>query len=179
MTEHDERLRALARGWDETARAYDRYFVPRFAPWVRAVADAVARAHLPPGPIVAPCCGTGPELEQLALGLPGRDLIGIDLSPQMVRLARMRLAALPSVRVEAGDASEPGAAWPRPYAAVVSAFGLQQLPAPDVALANWGHTLRPGGALSVVFWPSDMDAGGPFGLLGHVLAARVALPDTS
>ncbi|HEU4405684.1 MAG TPA: hypothetical protein VFS43_10370 [Polyangiaceae bacterium] len=44
MTERDERLRALSRGRDETARAYDRYFVPRFAPWVHAAADAVARA---------------------------------------------------------------------------------------------------------------------------------------
>ncbi len=169
----------LALGWDETALAYERYFVPRFAPWVTLAVDELPRADVPSGAVVAPCCGTGPELHRAATVLPGRDLVGVDLSPEMVRLARARLAHVRTARVLEGDASSPGPDWPRPCAAVVSAFGLQQLPEPDVALAAWGRTLAPGGALSVVFWPSDMDAGGPFGLLVHVLAARVPAPDTS
>jgi SAM-dependent methyltransferase len=176
MTDRDERLAQLARGWDEAAAGYEAYFVPRFAPWVTTAVRAITGGALPDGPVLVPCCGTFPELDALTGPLPGRDIVGIDLSAGMVRHARERAAAHPRARVVQGDASTLDAAS---AAAVVSVFGLQQLPEPESALRSWVAALRPGGRLSVVFWPGDIEAGGPFALLAEVLRAHMPRPDFS
>lgn len=162
----DDAQARLARAWDEAAAGYEQYFVPRFAPWVDVAVDAVA-GELPPGPILVPCCGTLPELPALQAAQPGREIVGIDLSAGMVDIARARAADAPQVDVVQGDAAklEP---WSEACAAVVSVFGLQQLPEPATALANWVRALRPGGRLSVMFWPPDGEQSGPFALLSGI-----------
>lgn len=169
MGEAADRRSLLARAWDEAADEYERYFVPRFAPWVAIAVDAVAGAALPPGPIVVPCCGTFPELPALVERHPQREIVGIDLSAGMVRLARERAAGQPQVRVVQDDAATLDAQWFNTCAGVVSVFGLQQLPDPQAALVEWITALRPGGRLSVVFWPSEVEQDGPFALLNRVL----------
>jgi SAM-dependent methyltransferase len=189
----------LARGWDEAADGYEAYFVPRFAPWVasavRAIPGgaasgrsgaepAVKRPRLatgpvaprPDGPVLVPCCGTFPELDALAGHLPGREIVGIDLSAGMVRRANERAARHPHARAVQGDASTLD---DRGWAAVVSVFGLQQLPEPEVAVRSWVAALRPGGWLSVVYWPRNAEADGPFALLADVLRAHVPPGDAS
>lgn len=160
-----DRLSRLARSWDEAAEGYDAYFVPRFAPWVQAAVDELD--ELPAGPIVVPCCGTFPELELLAPRFPGRRIVGIDLSAEMVRLARLRAGEQPLVEVVQGDATrlDPDLS----AAAVVSVFGLQQLPEPAVAIRSWYDVLRPGGRMCVVYWPEIAEETGPFALLDEVI----------
>ncbi|MGW9210364.1 class I SAM-dependent methyltransferase [Embleya sp. NPDC055664] len=177
MEDRAERLARVARGWDEAAEGYESYFVPRFAPWVRAAVTAVG--SLPDGPILVPCCGTFPELELLTEDFDAREIVGIDLSPGMVRLARERVAGRPGVTVVEGDASTLDARWSGRCAAIVSVFGLQQLPEPDHALASWVGALRPGGRLAVVFWPDGIEETGPFALLGEVIRARMPASDRS
>jgi SAM-dependent methyltransferase len=160
----------LARAWDEAAHGYDRYFVPRFARWVTTAVDGLDGAALPTGPILVPCCGTFPELPALLERYPEREIVGIDLSAGMVRLARERAAGRPRVRVVQGDAATLDPRWPRSSAGLVSVFGLQQLSEPDRVLGQWVGALRPGGRLSVVFWPPVVERDGPFALLGRVLA---------
>jgi SAM-dependent methyltransferase len=179
MADDHQRLVLLARAWDEAAQEYERYFVPRFAPWVAAAVHPVAGVTLPPGPILVPCCGTFPELPALATSHPEREIVGIDLSAGMVRLARKRAAGWPQVRVVEGDAATLGPHWSNACAGVVSAFGLQQLPDPEVALGDWVAALRPGGRLSVVFWPSEVEEAGPFALLDRVLAGHRPAADAS
>jgi SAM-dependent methyltransferase len=179
MSEEPDRLALLARAWDEAARDYERYFVPRFAPWVATAVHAVAAATLPPGSIVVPCCGTFPELPALLAGHPQREIIGIDLSAGMVRLARSRAAGWPQVRVVEGDATTLHPQWSNACAGVVSVFGLQQLPDPEVALGAWVAALRPGGCVSVVYWPSEIENDGPFALLDRVLAGHRPPADDS
>ncbi len=157
-----ERAERIARDWDRAAVGYDAYFVPRFAPWVRTAVDALAAAPLPDGPIVVPCCGTFPELDGLLAHFPDHDVVGVDLSAEMVRLARQRAGARSNVTVVQGDAA---ALDPATYAAVVSVFGLQQLPDPVAALHGWATALRPGGRLSVVYWPGVVEDEGPFALM--------------
>jgi SAM-dependent methyltransferase len=157
------RRQQLAAGWDAAAQGYERYFVPRFAPWVSA---AVATLDsLPPGPILVPCCGTFPELPPLLERYPDREIVGIDLSPGMVSLARARCADRPRMRVLVGDAATLDPAWIGRCAAVLSVFGLQQLPDPPLALQSWRSALAPGGVLSVVYWPGVTESEGPFALL--------------
>lgn len=170
MGDAPDRPSLLARAWDEAAREYERYFVPRFAPWVATAVDAVADADLPAGPVLVPCCGTFPELPALLEHHAGREIVGIDLSAEMVRLARRRAAGRPKVRVIQGDAAALDPTWSATCAAVVSVFGLQQLPDPGSALAEWVGALQTGGRLSVMFWPGEVERDGPFALLDRVLA---------
>lgn len=159
-----------ARAWDDAAEGYDAYFVPRFAPWVRAAVAALP--DLPDGPVLVPCCGTFPEAAPLLDRFPGREVVGIDLAAGMVRLARGRVAGLDGVRVVEGDAVELADEWVGRCAAVVSVFGLQLLPEPDAAIAAWVRALAPGGRLSVVFWPSSPEDDGPFAAVRSVLPER-------
>jgi len=170
-----EHLARVARGWDEAAGGYEAYYVPRFAPWVASAVRALP-AELPGGPVLVPCCGTFPELDVLTGHLPGREIVGIDLSAGMAARARTRAAGNSLVRVVEGDASE---LEPASAAAVVSVFGLQQLPEPDAALRSWTGALRPGGVLSVVYWPHSTEPGGPFTVLSDVLREHVPAGDRS
>lgn len=169
----------LAGAWDEAALEYERYFVPRFAPWVEAAVQAVAESMPPSGPILVPCCGTFPELPGLVAAHPDREIVGIDLSAGMVRLARERAASWPTVRVVEGDAATLDPQWSSACAGVVSVFGLQQLPDPVVALGEWVAALCPGGRLSVIYWPSVVEEDGPFALLDRVLAGHRPPADDS
>ncbi|WP_202868537.1 class I SAM-dependent methyltransferase [Kribbella sindirgiensis] len=162
-----DRLARLAQSWDEAAEGYETYFVPRFAPWVRAAVDELD--DVPEGPVLVPCCGTFPELALLAPRWPGRRIAGIDLSAGMVRLARLRAAGNPLVEVVQGNAMTLDPAWSA--AAVVSVFGLQQLPDPATAIRSWYDVLRPGGRLCVVYWPGTIEDTGPFALLDKVIDA--------
>ncbi len=157
----------LARGWDEAAAGYEQYFVPRFRPWVEA---AVAQlGDLPPGPILVPCCGTFPELDLLLEQFPNREIVGIDLSAGMVRLARERVGGHDLVSVIEGDAATLDPRWLNTCSAVVSVFGLQQLPEPEQAIRSWYDALRTEGRLSVVYWPSVTEQSGPFSLIKELL----------
>lgn len=167
-----DRRALLARAWDEAADGYERYFVPRFMPWIATAVRAVAEATLPPGPILVPCCGTFPELPPLVASQPDREIVGIELSAGMVALARRRATGLPSVRVVHGDAADLGTRWSGRCAGVVSVFGLQQLPDPEAAIRQWTAALRPGGRLSVMYWPDKTEDDGPFGLMERLRAAH-------
>ena len=164
-----DRQAVLARSWDEAADGYERYFVPRFAPWVDTAVRAVSDRSLPAGPVLVPCCGTFPELPALLADHPAREIVGIDLSAGMVKLARQRAADRADVRVIQGDAARLGPEWRATCAAIISVFGLQQLPDPEAAIGEWTAALRPGGWLSVVFWPSRNDEDGPFAAVDQVL----------
>ncbi|MEV6283052.1 methyltransferase domain-containing protein [Kribbella sp. NPDC051770] len=157
----------LARAWDEAADGYEQYFVPRFRPWVEA---AVAElGDLPPGPILVPCCGTFPELDLLLEQFPNREIVGIDLSAGMVELARQRASGHDLVSLVEGDAATLDPQWHRACSAVVSVFGLQQLPDPQQALSSWYDALRSEGRLSVVYWPSVTEEDGPFSQMKALL----------
>jgi trans-aconitate methyltransferase len=179
VSERAERLARLARGWDEAADGYEAYFVPRFAPWVAAAVEAVAARAVPEGPVLVPCCGTFPELDALVQRLPDREMVGIDLSAGMVRRARRRAARRPKVRVVQGDASTLDSGWSAGCGAVVSVFGLQQLPDPEQAIGSWAAALRPGGRLAVAYWPDASEPDGPFALMKQVLSPHRPAGDSS
>jgi SAM-dependent methyltransferase len=170
----------LAQAWDEAAQGYERYWVPRFAPWVTAAVGALTEGTLPgDGPVLVPCCGTFPELPALRAAQPGREIVGVDLSPGMVELARARASGMPGVRVTLGDAAQLDPRLLGECAGVVSVFGLQQLPDAGAALGHWATALRPGGRLSAMFWPTVVESDGPFALVARVLARHRPPLDTT
>jgi len=98
----------------------------------------------------------------------------------MVERANARVASSSSssgcITAVVGDAAAvpPGA----PYAVILSVFGLQQLPDPPKALLAWcNQGLAPGGLAIVCFWPSSVEAAGPWQRYGEMLKAR--LPPSS
>ncbi|MEU6642702.1 class I SAM-dependent methyltransferase [Saccharomonospora sp. NPDC046836] len=170
----------LADGWDEATDGYETYYVPRFAPWVATAVRAVVTTEtLPEGPVLVPCCGTFPELDALTEHFPDREIVGIDLSAGMVRRARERAAHHPKASVVQGDATTLDPRWSGRCAAVVSVFGLQQLPEPELAIRSWAAALRPGGRLSVVFWPGTTETDGPFALIADILLNHRPAGDSS
>src|SRR5882757_10184118 len=131
MADRDEYTVPRARRWDEVAGRYEEYFVPRFRPWVVATVEAIADTELPGGPILVPCCGTFPELPLLAGRFAGREIVGIDISPGMISRAEQRAVPWSAARAVVQNAAVLDPAWSAACAAVVSVFGLQQLPTPD------------------------------------------------
>lgn len=106
---------------------------------------ALARA-LPPGArVLDAACGPGTVARRLMAARPDLQLLGTDLAPRMIALARQ---AVPQARFEVGDCRElPGeeASWD----AIVCAFGLPYLsPAQARAFVLLaGRRLRAGGQL--------------------------------
>lgn len=169
----EDGMAMLARSWNQAAHGYDDYFVPRFAPWLTDAIDALP-LDLPAGVLVVPCCGTGPELPVLAARYPGRQILGIDLASGMLACAAERTRHVPNVVLREADASDT-TGWPS-CAAVLSLFGLQQLPRPATALGSWMRALVPGGVLSVVFWPFVVEDDGPFAWFRAALGRHMVLP---
>jgi ubiquinone/menaquinone biosynthesis C-methylase UbiE len=74
--------------------------------------------------------------------------VGIDLSPQMVELARQ---LHPGIHFHEADVEH----LPFPdhtFDAVVCAFGLGHFPRPEVAVAESVRTLLPGGRMALAWW---------------------------
>ncbi len=96
-------------------------------------------------------CGTGRTLAQLRRALPQAELLGVDLSPYYLSVARDVLAGGPAVELVAGNAE----ALPLPDGsvdAVVSVFLFHELPR-NARRRVWtevARVLRPGGTFVVV-----------------------------
>lgn len=145
----------LARAFDspEAKLAYNRRLFTTIAPrydlitrflsygqdarWKRRVAEIV-REEAPAGRALDLACGTG----DIALSLADlRDVVGLDLTTAMLRLARGRSPAASWVagdmtRLPFADAS---------FAVVTTGYGLRNVPALETAVAEIARVLRPGG----------------------------------
>jgi SAM-dependent methyltransferase len=144
-----ERLRAdLARYYDQDAaarsgRAVADERVARRAWFIGRLAREDRRQLLE--------VGTGPGIDAAAFAAAGFEVVGIDLSPVHVELAR-------AAGIEAYVASAhelPFAA--RSFDAVWSMSVLMHLPDPDLeaALAEFDRVLRPGGLAALGTWGGD------------------------
>ena len=140
-----ERLRALERqGHDALATSYQAFFAAVTALATNYLLDAV-RLH--PGAHLLDVA-TGPGALAAEAASRGARPVGIDLSPQMVELAR-RL--YPAINFQEADVER----LPFPddtFDAVVCAFGLGHFPRPEVAVAECVRTLLPGGRIAFSWW---------------------------
>ena len=108
-------------------------------------------AHLP-GPVVDVGCGPGHVTHFLAE--LGCDAYGIDLSPQMVEVARSRF---PGIRFEVGSMLDlPGAGE---WAGAVAMYSVIHLDSVERkrAFSQLAAAIRPGGGLMVAFHVSDAE----------------------
>jgi len=168
----------ISQSWTDVADDYDRNLVPRFAPWTNTALDTLGAhaASLPPGAVYVPCCGPGQELPLVAALVGDRSVLGVDLSSGMIARARERARVVgPNVSAVVGDAAAPQLPQSS-CAAVLSVFGLQQLPDRVDALVGWYRSLAPGGIAVVVYWPPSVeDVSGPWGRYDKLLQERLGL----
>ncbi|HVR76431.1 MAG TPA: class I SAM-dependent methyltransferase [Planctomycetota bacterium] len=161
--------RMVREAWDLVSDGYQRYWSPRFRPYlVRAVA---AFEPAPAGPLAVPGCGPGEEVLLLAAKHTDRSILAMDISPRMVLTlqASLRQRSLGNVLASVGLADEVSSRL-RQAAGVLSAFGLQLLPDPAAALADWSAALRVGGSAAALFWPKPVPRT-PFARLANAIEA--------
>ena len=131
-------------GWSERAAVYDTHTGSFTSSAIDPLLDA---ARVTPGlTILDVCCGTG-QATGLAASRGAR-VTGVDISREMIALAR---AKLPACQFRVGDAE----ALPfddQTFERVICNFGLFHLPEPDRAIAEAARVLRPGGIFAFTTW---------------------------
>lgn len=144
MTESERADRAygvfqtIARGYDA---ANERISLGRQRRWKRAAIDGLRLKNTGRGLDLG--CGTGDMLELLAERYPGMELVGLDFSPNMLQVAKERLAGFANVSLEQGDAMHLGYA-DGSFDCVVSAFALRNMASCERAVGEIARVLKPG-----------------------------------
>lgn len=139
-----EDKRNVPREFDRAAPAYD--LLTSLNPGYHAhLRESARRLALPPrARVLDLCCGTGASTEALRCVYPDAEIVALDASEGMLARARAK-ASLRGVRFVLGDASDPGAAGIEgPFDGVLMAYGIRNLPEPDLALVRVRELLRPG-----------------------------------
>ena len=149
----DPATEALRHGYDRVAEPYAARFFDELAhkPLDRALLACFAEQVQGLGPVADVGCGPGQVASWLhERGLP---VLGVDLSPKMVALARRRSPGLDfregtMLALDAGDA-----AW----GGIVAFYSIIHLPPADRprALRELHRVLRPGGLLLLAFHVGD------------------------
>ena len=140
----------VLREYDRLAARYDR----RWSFYVDATIREMLRRLAPrPGDKVLDVgCGTGALLQALSLSFPGVVLAGVDLSSEMLGVARSKIAS--SVKLRQGRA-ESLPFESKAFDIVVSTSILHYLRVPDDALREMKRVLKPGGQVIVSDWCDD------------------------
>lgn len=143
--------------WDKISQLYVREIDRRFEPVVDGV---IARAGLKPGEDVLDLgTGTGTVAARAAAAVaPDGSVIAVDISPEMLSLARERLKAVATCRVEEGGAED----IPTPDASfdvVLASLSMMYVIDRAAAAREIARVLRPGGRLVAAVWagPQDCD----------------------
>ena len=106
-----------------------------------------------PGTVIDSSCGSGHMLSMYHERYDrSRPLLGLDLSPRMVAIARARLGS--SAQVATGDMRDLATVEANSAAAALSFFAIHHLDPEGVraALGEWHRVLRPGGQLLIATW---------------------------
>ncbi len=112
-------------------------------------------------------CGTGDLTRLLARRFSGGTVIGLDLTPAMLDLARAHTPE-PTVRYEQRDIADTGLA-PESVDFVTGGYALRNAPVLDDAIREVARILRPGGTaafLDFMRWPGRLTGWAEIALLG-------------
>jgi len=94
------------------------------------------------------CCGTGLSTEALVACYPHAEITGVDLSAGMLATARKK-PQLQRVRFIQGDAMDLAACDANgPYDAVLMAYGIRNVPDPDLCLSRLREHITPTGQIA-------------------------------
>jgi len=152
--------------YDNTADNYSRIMdaeieLPLYA---EVLGELVRLTSSIEGPVLDTSCGSGHMLAKLAREYaPGGELLGVDLSPRMVSIARARLGS--SASVYQGDMARlPSEIAEGACAAVISFFSIHHIAPNNLTqcVAEWSRVSTPGGRLLLAAWEGEgpIDYGG-------------------
>jgi ubiquinone/menaquinone biosynthesis C-methylase UbiE len=144
--------KAFAAASTEGMRPYDAIIAPLFTPWAHDLLDRVATAPGDTALDVAAGPGTVTRILAERVGPTGR-VVGLDLSPAMLEIARAKPVDAQSALIEWLEG--PAAPLPLPDSSmdlVVCQQGLQFFPDKVAALAEMRRVLRPGRRAGVAVW---------------------------
>lgn len=144
----------MSTGVNPVAAFYGRYAglydaiatLPGVATWRAAAAESLS---LSPGDTVVEMgCGSGANLPHLAerVGHEGH-VVGVDLTAELLRLARERTAHLPQVSLVRGDATRPPVDWAD---AILGTFVTGMFAAPAAVVADWCELVGGGGRVAIM-----------------------------
>jgi SAM-dependent methyltransferase len=151
-------------GWSEadTAEIYARDFAKAAEMAVPALLDEVGAA--PGREMLDLCCGHGIIAEGLARA--GVHVVGLDFSPAMLTLARIRV---PAATLVEGDAMAMPFDAGR-FDGVAMGFGMPHMPDPPAAMAEARRVLKPGARFAYSVWQAAPVSG-----LSYVFSAGAQL----
>ena len=116
--------------------------------WRRA---AIRGIEIPEGGrILDLACGTGDFTVEIARRWPDSRITGVDLTPEMIDIARKKLSDAGGVTFLAGDAQNLSMLETQGYSLIVCAFGFRNFPDKAKALSECRKLLAPGGRLIVL-----------------------------
>jgi ubiquinone/menaquinone biosynthesis C-methylase UbiE len=132
--------------FDRVARRYD--LLCALNPGYRKhLSWSARRLEVPPrARLLDLCCGTGLSTAALCGAHPDAEVVAIDASGGMLAVARGK-PALAGVRFVQADAMDAAAAPGAPFDGVLMAYGIRNVPDPDLCLRAIRALLRPGGAV--------------------------------
>jgi len=140
--------RRIPREFDRVASSYD-LLTGKNPGYARHLEMSAARLRLGPGARVLDlCCGTGLSTEAIARVYPHAQITGLDASEGMLAVARDKPIA-ERVRFLSGDAMDPSAAMgiDGRYDGILMAYGIRNMPDPDLCLSRLHDLLTPGGTI--------------------------------
>jgi SAM-dependent methyltransferase len=146
------------------------------------IADAaLVAADLQPGQRVLDIgCGSGATSLEIARRVGGAGaVVGVDLSPQLLQVARDRAreAGIAADFIEADAAT---ATFAEPFDRAFSRFGVMFFEAPAAAFTHIRGAMTPGGKLAFVCWapmPENLFAAVPIAAIEPMLKTPLPTPD--
>lgn len=138
--------------YDQLATRYDQR-------WSRYVSNTLSFLKIwaqitPADRVLDVACGTG-EFERLILKEnPAQNMVGVDISDEMLAIAQQKLQPYPNVRFQRASAS----ALPFPdgsFDTVITANAFHYFDDPNVALQEMKRVLKPHGNLIILDWCKD------------------------
>ncbi|WP_170608715.1 methyltransferase domain-containing protein [Ruegeria arenilitoris] len=165
--------KAELKGWSEpqTANAYAEGFASAAE---QCVADIVETSLVTNGSVALDvCCGQGIVAKGLATA--GAEVIGLDFSPAMLKIARREV---PMVDFVEGDATTLPFA-DNSFDAVTMGFGILHIPNAEAAIKEAKRVLKPGGRFVYSVWESPETSAAfriVFGAIERFGSKDVSLP---
>ena len=172
MTTATEWTGRIGQTWASEWQRTDRSFAD-LAPHL----DAAIRASAPAGAIRAIDigCGAGATSFALAAARPDATVAGVDLSPELLTVAKQRAAGQPNLTLHCGDAVALAAGM-APLDLFVSRHGVMFFADPVAAFASLAAVSRPGAPLVFSCFAERTANPWAFDLIEQVTGVRPPLP---